>query len=59
MRNLQAQPQVEVRVGDRQFDATARVVSDDLESALIARVKAGFDAKYGWSDGLVVELRPA
>ena len=50
--------QVEVRVGDRQFDATARVVHDDREPELTACVKALSDAKYGWSDGLVVELTP-
>ena len=30
----------------------------DHEPALAAAVKALFDAKYGWSDGLVVELTP-
>jgi deazaflavin-dependent oxidoreductase (nitroreductase family) len=58
VRNIQAQPQVEVRVGDRQFDATARVVHHDREPELTACVKALSDAKYGWSDGLVVELTP-
>ena len=28
-------------------------------SSLAATVKALFDAKYGWSDGLIVELTPA
>lgn len=28
VRNIQAQPRVTVRVGDRQFDATARVVHE-------------------------------
>jgi deazaflavin-dependent oxidoreductase (nitroreductase family) len=56
VRNIQAQPRVSVRVADRQFDATARVVSDDGEPQLTAAVKALFDAKYGWSDGLVVQL---
>jgi deazaflavin-dependent oxidoreductase (nitroreductase family) len=59
VRNIQAQPQVEVRVGDRQFDATARVVHDNQEPQLTAAVKALFDAKYGWNDGLVVEITPA
>ena|SRR5215813_313209 len=59
VRNIQAQPRVKVRVGDRQFEATARVVHDDREPELTAAVKALSDAKYGWSDGLVVELAPA
>jgi hypothetical protein len=51
--------QVMVRVGDRQFDATARVIHDDREPEFTAAVKALFSAKYGWRDGLVVELTPA
>jgi len=59
VRNIQAQPRVKVRVGDRQFEATARIVHDAREPELTAAVKALSDAKYGWSDGLVVELAPA
>jgi deazaflavin-dependent oxidoreductase (nitroreductase family) len=59
VRNIQAQPRVKVRVGNRQFDASARVVWDHGEPQLTAAVKALSDAKYGWSDGLVVELTPA
>src|SRR5262245_43411131 len=58
VRNLQAQPRVHVRLGDRTFKATARVVYDDDEPELAAAVKALSDAKYGWSDGLVVEIAP-
>jgi deazaflavin-dependent oxidoreductase (nitroreductase family) len=56
--NILVEPQVRVRVGDRRFDAAARVVRDDDEPELTSAVKKLFDAKYGWSDGLVVELRP-
>ena len=58
VRNTEAQPEVKVRVGDRQFGATARIVRDGREPELTAAVKALSDAKYGWSDGLVVELTP-
>jgi len=58
VRNIQEKPQVKVRVADRQFDATARVVYDDREPKLATAVKALSDSKYGWSDGLVVELVP-
>jgi len=58
VRNIQAQPQVKVRVGDAEFNAIARVVHDG-EPGLAAIVKALFDAKYGWSDGVMVELAPA
>ena len=59
MRNIQSQPQVKVRVGDAAFDAIVRVMHNDREPQLAATVKALFDAKYGWSDGVLVELTPA
>ena len=45
--------------GDAEFNAIARVVHNDREPQLAVAVKALFDAKYGWSDGLMVELTPA
>src|ERR1700722_15508898 len=59
VRNIQSQPQVKVRVREAEFNAIARVVHNDRESTLAAIVKALFDAKYGWSGGLIVELAPA
>ena len=59
MRNIQSWPQVKVRVGDAEFDAIARVVQNGREPQLWVTVKALFDAKYGWSDGFIVELTPA
>jgi deazaflavin-dependent oxidoreductase (nitroreductase family) len=59
VRNIESQPQVKVRVGDAAFNAAALVVHNDREPQLAAAVKALFDAKYGWSDGLIVQLTPA
>jgi deazaflavin-dependent oxidoreductase (nitroreductase family) len=59
VRNIQSLPQVKVRVGAAEFNAAARVVHNDREPQLAATVKALFDAKYGWSNGLIVELTPA
>src|SRR5215813_539398 len=56
VQNVQAQPHVHVRLGDQSFGATARVVDDEQEPELSGAVKALSDAKYGWSDGLVVEI---
>jgi hypothetical protein len=53
------QPQVKVRVGDAEFNAIARVFHNGREPQLGASVRALFDAKYGWSDSLIVELTPA
>ena len=57
--NIQAQPRVGVRVGDTAFEAIARVMHNEREPQVAATVKALFDAKYGWSDGVLVELTPA
>jgi deazaflavin-dependent oxidoreductase (nitroreductase family) len=59
VRNIQSLPQVKIRVRDAEFNAIARVVHNDREPQLAVIVKALFDAKYGWSDGLIVELTPA
>jgi predicted signal transduction protein with EAL and GGDEF domain len=59
VRNIQSQPQVKVRLGGAEFNAVARIVHNDREPRLAATVKALFDAKYGWSDGLIAELTPA
>ena len=59
VRNIQSQPQVKVRVGDAEFNAIARVMHNDRDPQLAATVRALFDGKYGWSDGLIVELTPA
>jgi hypothetical protein len=34
-------------------------VHNGHEPQLAAAVKALFDAKYGWSDGFIIELTPA
>jgi len=59
VRNIQSLPQVKIRVRDAEFNAIARVVHNDREPQLAVIVKALFDGKYGWSDGLIVELTPA
>src|SRR4051794_13161985 len=59
VQNIRADPHVRVRVGDHRFDATARLVHDEDEPELTQPVKALSDAKYGWSDGLVVEVTAA
>jgi deazaflavin-dependent oxidoreductase (nitroreductase family) len=59
VRNILAQPRVDVRVGGRQFTATARLVDEEREPALARTVRALSDAKYGWSDGLITEIIPA
>jgi deazaflavin-dependent oxidoreductase (nitroreductase family) len=59
VRNLRARPGVTVRLGRRTFAATARVVAARAEPALARAVKTLSEKKYGWGDGLVVELTPS
>ena len=56
VRNLRANPAVSVRVGGRRFAGRARVVDARAEPELWRAVRARSEAKYGWGDGLVVEL---
>jgi deazaflavin-dependent oxidoreductase (nitroreductase family) len=58
VRNLQANPQVAVRVEDRRLAARARVVDSRIEPELHAAVQQLSRQKYGWGEGLVVELQP-
>ena len=59
VRNLRALPRVNVRVGKRSFPAMARVIDARSEHELARAVKALSERKYGWGNGLVVELTPA
>jgi deazaflavin-dependent oxidoreductase (nitroreductase family) len=58
VQNLAADPAVRARVGARSFRALARVVDHAAERELVSSVRRLSEAKYGWGDGLVVELRP-
>ncbi|MFP5351039.1 MAG: nitroreductase family deazaflavin-dependent oxidoreductase [Actinomycetota bacterium] len=49
VRNMKATPSVSVRIADRTFAGTARIVTDPGEDALARRLLAG---KYqGWREG--------
>jgi hypothetical protein len=56
--NLRKDPRVRWRVGRRALQGRARVVPRVRERALVRTVRASSTAKYGWGDGLIVELRP-
>ena len=58
VRNVRAQPRVSVRVAGRQFTGHARVVDMRAESSLVGVVRSLSERKYGWGEGLVVELTP-
>jgi deazaflavin-dependent oxidoreductase (nitroreductase family) len=58
VRNVIAEPSVRVRLGDTRFAARARVVDAGAEAELHRAVQRLSESKYGWGDGLVVELVP-
>lgn len=66
VKNIQHDPGVTFSVGTRTdrsagralTRATGRVVTPEHDADLCRQVCALMDAKYGWSDGLIVELTP-
>lgn len=66
VKNIERTPEVSFSVGTRSNQqealplcrATARLVRADKEPELARAVSARMDTKYGWSNGLIVELAP-
>jgi deazaflavin-dependent oxidoreductase (nitroreductase family) len=56
VQNLLAYPEVQVRVAESSFKARARLVP--MKTDLSQAVQQLSRDKYGWGDGLVVELTP-
>jgi len=67
VKNVRAHPDVSFAVGSRgekdshvhRTAARARIVDDTDEVELAAQIRGLMNQKYGWSDGLVVEIAPA
>jgi deazaflavin-dependent oxidoreductase (nitroreductase family) len=58
VKNLRQNPEVLVRIGEREIGATARVLDRETDRKLWDQVTAIADRKYGWGDGLPVEITP-
>jgi len=58
VQNIRHNPAVTLRVGEITCPGTGRIVDPAQEPGLAAVVSALMDAKYEWSDGLIVELTP-
>lgn len=59
--NILADPRVLIQIGDREaeaWDGIGRWVDAAQEPELVSKVSTLMDAKYSWSSGLFVELRP-
>ena len=59
VQNLLNNPQARFRVGEHEFSGMGRLVDQAHENELWRQVSKEFDQKYGWSDGLLVELNPS
>jgi len=58
VQNIIHNSRVRFRVGDREFDATARVLDETRDKPEWELARRLEQEKYGWSDGLVVEITP-
>jgi deazaflavin-dependent oxidoreductase (nitroreductase family) len=58
VQNLRAHPEAQVRVAGGSFTVRARFVSPETEPELHATVAGLSREKYGWGEGLIVELVP-
>jgi deazaflavin-dependent oxidoreductase (nitroreductase family) len=56
VKNIQRNPRVTVRLGKQQFEATARVLDSERDQATWLTVQQLAREKYGWGDGLPVEI---
>ena len=56
LQNIRAHREVQVRVGGHTFSAHARVLSPERDSELNHTIQELSRSKYGWGDGVVVEL---
>lgn len=56
--NITQDPRVRVRVGPRAFEAMARVLDRQRDRDAWDTARCLSQAKYGWGDGLPVEITP-
>jgi deazaflavin-dependent oxidoreductase (nitroreductase family) len=58
VKNIRHNPKVTVRIAQLQIDATARVLDRQVDHKLWDEVATVANRKYGWGDGLPVEITP-
>lgn len=58
VKNIQHHARINFRVGARRLAGTGRVLDERADAALWQAAAARFAQKYGWNDGLIVELLP-
>jgi deazaflavin-dependent oxidoreductase (nitroreductase family) len=58
VQNIMHNPTVLFTVNSKSFEGTARIVDKHTDSKLAEEVSNLMYTKYGWSDGLIVQLAP-
>jgi deazaflavin-dependent oxidoreductase (nitroreductase family) len=58
VRNISAEPRVRWRVGELTFSGGARALDAVAQAGLVREIQELSRRKYGWGDGLVIELTP-
>ena len=58
VKNIERDSAVRVRLANREFAALARVLDEERDHDTWARAQGLARAKYGWGEGLPVELTP-
>ena len=58
VRNIQQDARVTFRVANTTTTGAGRIIDHEAETALVRVISALMDQKYGWSNGLIVEITP-
>jgi len=56
VKNIRANPRVHIRIADRKLRAIARILDPALDADLLSTIQGLAKEKYGWGDGLPVQL---
>jgi deazaflavin-dependent oxidoreductase (nitroreductase family) len=59
VRNILHQPRVHICLGGQEFDGWARILEPQQDATLWQSVCDLFRQKYGWGEGLPVEITPS
>ena len=58
VQNIIRYSKVMFTVNSKSFEGTARAIDKPTEHKLTQQISSLMDTKYGWSNGLIVELTP-
>jgi deazaflavin-dependent oxidoreductase (nitroreductase family) len=58
VQNIEREPRVQVRIGDREIAGTGRVLDPESDREVWKRAQDLARQKYGWGEGLPVEITP-